>query len=303
MIICVCSGLVATLGFFELIFAFNPLYKYFIENPFYERYITDWVRPMSTLFNPAPLASYLLVTLPSAIYIFKSKTRIKKTCGAIVLIINLVCFILTFSRGSFLGLLAMLFFFLLIQRKYKKTLLLIFILLFFSLLMSILPYPFSRLSPKGIGIYGTGIFSDYRITRAKMVVNMLKTNPLSGVGLNNFRVLFDKYYPRQSELPYVDYEIKIPDNMHLTLLAETGILGLSGFLIFIFMLLKEAIKKIRRTQNPVSNPVSLYPALSLIGLLFSMAGYELFYWHTPYMLFCLICGFMQSQESSLRRNI
>ncbi len=293
IVICICSGLVAIFGLFEVIFAFNPLYKYFISNPFYERYITSWVRPMSTLFNPAPLASYLLVGLPSAVYIFKSKTLIKKTCGAVVLVINCVCLILTFCRSSFLGLLAMLFFFLLIQKQYKKTLLFVLAASILFLLMSVLPYPFNRLSPKGIGIYGTGVFSDYRITRTKMAVNMLKTSPLTGVGLKNFRVLFDKYYPNQNELLYVDYEIKIADNMYLTLLAETGILGLGGFLIFVFMLLRRVIKKTRKAGGSISNQIFLYPGLSLIGLFFSMVGYELFYWYTPYALFCLTCGFIQ----------
>ena len=31
---------------------------------------------------------------------------------------------------------------------------------------------------------------------------------------------------------------------------------------------------------------------ALVGLLVSMGGYELFYWNNPYMLFCLLCGFI-----------
>lgn len=54
-IISVASILVSVLALFEVVFAFNPIYEYWQENYFYERYITGVVRPMSTQINPGPL--------------------------------------------------------------------------------------------------------------------------------------------------------------------------------------------------------------------------------------------------------
>jgi len=288
IVICICSGFVASLAVFELIFSFNPLYEHFIENPFYERYISGWVRPMSTLFNPAPLASYLLLSLPFSIYGLTRKNLTNKICGFIVFVISVPCLILTFCRSSYLGLIFMLSLFLLITKKYKNILVIYFILLFlFSL-----PYPFSRLSPKGICIDGTGIFSAYRMNRLKMVFGMLKSSPLFGVGLNHFRILFEKYYPVKSDLSFIVYEIKIPDNMYLSLLAETGIGGFLGFSIFMTSLFKRAFKQFKDSKNENIKLILFVPVFSLIGLLLSMGGYELFYWTSPYMFFCLLCGFI-----------
>ena len=122
------------------------------------------------------------------------------------------------------------------------------------------------------------IISPYRLTRVKMTFKILKDHPLFGIGFNHFRIRFNEYCPpedRGREL----YEFMIPDNMYLTFLAETGLLGASGFLVFIFLLFKRGFKRI-------------IPISSLAGLLVNMGAYELFYWYNPYMFFCLLCGFV-----------
>lgn len=293
MTICVCSSLVALFGILEVIYAFNPIYEYWIDNPFYERYICYPVRPMSTQLNPAPLATYLLFALPFGIYIFRQKSLIKKILGIIAIVLNIVCLILTFSRGSFLGLVSMLLFYQLIKKKYKLLLISFIIIIIISVAAYFLPYPINRISPQGIGIYGTGIFSKYRTSRMAMSWRMLKDSPIFGVGLNHFRILFDKYYPVKADLQYIPYEIKIADNMHLTLMAETGILGLTGFIIFIFSLFKRGLKYCVSLEDENKKQILLLFMSALIGLLVSMAGYELFYWNNPFVLFCLACGFIQ----------
>jgi O-antigen ligase len=283
-VVCALSILVSLLAVFEMLFAFDPLYQGFINNEFYQRYITGWVRPMSTLYNPAPLGTYLLFTLPFAAYLVKKKAGIGRVLGAAALILNSFCLIATFSRAAFLGLLSMPLCFFLIKKRYKAFFVILSLIILFVIILSLLPYPINRLGPKGIGIYGTGLFSGYRIVRAKMSLEMFKASPLTGVGLNHFRILFDQYYPAKQYLAGVPYEIKIPDNMWLSLFCETGIVGMVGFLVFIVSLFKGAFKKAG---------IFIIPSLSLIGLLFNMAGYELLYWASPYMLFCLACGFIQ----------
>lgn len=293
LVICICSGLVAFFGILEIIYAWNPLYVYFIPNVFYERFIQHPVRPMSTQLNPAALATYLLLTLPFAIYIIQQKSSRMKFFGYAFVVLNITCLILTFCRSSFLGLILMLFSLQFILKKYKKLCIYVSCFLILLAVASFLPYPFNRLSPKGIGIFGTGIFSDYRIIRMQMSWDMLGNLPFFGVGLNNFSILFDQYYPINSGLSYVPNEIKIADNMYLTLLAEAGIIGLLGFLIFVISLLKRGVAFFNRSKDMTV----LIPVLALIGLLISMGGYELFYWSNPYMLFCLVCGFIAAKEN------
>ncbi len=75
--ICISSILVALGGIFECFFRFNPLYEYFIDNPYYERYTAGFVRPMSTQFNPGPLGTYLLLCLPFGFLLFKQDKSLR----------------------------------------------------------------------------------------------------------------------------------------------------------------------------------------------------------------------------------
>jgi O-antigen ligase len=291
--ICMSSIIVSLVGFFESIYGFNPIYKYFIHNPFYQRYIEGVVRPMSTLFNPAPLATYLLFTWPFAILL----CRRKNSLGYATIILSIACLIMTFSRGSFLGLIFIGLFYLFLSKRYKDLLIMGMFVLIILIVAQFLPYPFCRFSLRGLGISGTGILSDYRIIRTQMSLEMLKNHPLFGVGLNNFRVLFDNFYPLKSHLHYIDYEVKIPDNMYLTLLAETGMAGLTGFLIFTASLIYRSLRKLKGIKNEDRKQFLLISICVLTGILCSMGGYELFYWSSPYLLFCLICGFISSAAS------
>ncbi len=83
----------------------------------------------------------------------------------------------------------------------------------------------------------------------------------------------------------------IADNMYLTLLAETGIVGFAGFLLFIFALIKKAWRKIRTLDYKSLERQQLVIVLSaIIGLLVNMGAYELFYWPNQYLYFCILIG-------------
>lgn len=302
LIICICGGLVALFGILEVIYAVNPIYKYLIDNPFYSRYISRPVRPMSTLLNPAPLATYLLLILPFAIYVTRDKSRFKKILGIVVSALGIICLVLTFCRSSFLGLVVMLFFYLYIQKKYKILMVISLFFIIFLTITNFLPYPYNRLSYQGLCFDGTAALSQYRVNRMAMAWQMFTDSPIFGVGLNHFRVLFDQYSPR----PGQDfYEIKIADNMHLTLMAEIGIAGLLGFWMFIILLFKNSLERFSRITDIIKKNNLFLIISGLAGFLVSMYGYELFYWANPYMFFCLVCGFVQGllNEDDARSRI
>ena len=60
---------------------------------------------------------------------------------------------------------------------------------------------------------------------------MIKDHPFFGVGLGHYRVLFDHYFPIIAG--HLIYDQKIADCMYVTILAEAGIIGLTGFIFFI----------------------------------------------------------------------
>ncbi len=290
-VICILSILVALGGIFESIFRVNPLYEYFIENPFYERYIIGFVRPMSTQFNPAPLGSYLLGSLPFSFLLFKQDKSFFRWLGILGLILNTTVMILTFSRSVFLGLIAMIILYLFVLRDYRSMAIFFVVLSIIIFITFFLPYPFCRLGVKWM-LGEMGILSSYRIDRCIMAYHMIQDYPFVGLGFQHFRIRFYEY----SLLPFnISYEFMIADNMYLTILTETGIFGFLGFFAFIFFLFKKAWRNLRRESLiPQRRWQLLVSLMALVGLLVAMGGYELFYWANPYLYFCVIVGCIAS---------
>lgn len=291
LIICICSGLVAFMGVLELYFCKNILYEYFIANPFYRRYIMNH-RPMSTQLNPVILGGYLLGCLPFNFYLLRNKTFYIRLLGILSILLSIAVIILTFSRGVFLGLISLLVFYL--WGENKKNILVLF-LYFMIVLVSVCSYQknvniqrfgFNRFI---LGSYDSMV-SEYRLSRVNMTMRILKDYPLFGIGFNHFRLRFGEYCDKKDVNEI--YEFKIPDNMYLTFLAETGIVGTAGFLIFIVLLLKRGLSCFRKLGDNNKKQMLLIALSALVGFLVNMGSYELFYWNNPFMIFCLLCGFV-----------
>jgi len=91
----------------------------------------------------------------------------------------------------------------------------------------------------------------------QMALSMVKESPLTGVGLNNFTVIMDRY----GLIPATTRFLQPVHNVYLLILAETGILGLAGFLYLIFSPFYRAIK-----SKNYSLPITLYGLLLFLGL-------------------------------------
>lgn len=330
-VICICSIAVCLLAVFETIFAFNPVYKYLINNQYYMKYTTGFIRPMSTQFDATALGGFLLGCFPFSFILFQNNTSSLKLLGAIGVILNTVTIILTLSRGAFLGLVLMIVFFLAAEKKYRFMRAFLITMLIFLATASYFPYPFSKLAIGGIisgkvfakskisnnkgiieehalakgydleefgsnWIYEDSILSNYRLERLSMALRMLKDHPFKGLGFQHFRLRFYEYYPYKQKIPY---DITVADNMYLTILAETGIIGFLGFFIFIISLFRKGWMKFNELSNDPGRKWLLMAGLmAFIGLLINMAGYELFYWINQYTLFCIIIGFINAASNN-----
>jgi len=303
-VICSCAILVALAAFAELYFKKNILYENFLFNPYYMRYIKfNPPRPMATQFNPVILGSYLLGCLPFSFYLLRQGSRSLRLTGLVSCLLSGAIIMLVFSRGVLLGFIALTLFYLWNRRGVKLILLTLFCLILLVTLSSyqkninLSRFGFSRLIA---GSYDSMI-SPYRLERANMTLKILKEEPFFGIGFNHFRLRFNEYYPAQDK-GKVPYEFMIPDNMYLTLLAESGLIGISGFLIFIYFLFKRAFAELKKIKDKERKQALLVSLAALSGLLVNMAAYELFYWNNPYMLFCLFCGFIQALSLSGQRQ-
>jgi O-antigen ligase len=288
--ICFSSILVSSGGILEFLFGFNPLYEHYIQNPYYTRFIFGLVQPMSTQFNPTPLAGFLLGCFPFCYLLYKRDGSFFRLLGATGVVLNAVVIFLTFSRCAFLGFIVMIVFYLFAQRKYRSLYIFFIILLTLVLTFSYLPYPFFRFGTHGLIEHG--ILNIPRIERFNMALRMFKDHPLTGLGFQHFRIRFYEFYPHKDKIPY---EFMIADNMYLTLLSETGIIGFLGFSMLIFSLLKKGWKQLKILDYSSSKRWQLLVSLmAFIGLLVDMGGYEFFYWPNQYIFFCIIIGCMQS---------
>lgn len=296
--ICITSIVVSLLAIFEMVFVFNPMYKYFITNPYYERYISGFVRPMSTQFNPAPLGSYLLGALPFNFLLFKKWRSFFKLLGTIGVILNTTVIIFTFARGSLFGFTVLVIFYLFMQRSYRLIVVFLLVLSIFMFVCDYLPYPINKFGVSAT-IGGGGMLSKYRLARNTMTMDIVKDHPFVGLGFQHFRIRFYEYYPYNETILY---EKRICDNMFLTILSETGIIGFLGFLIFVFSIFRQAFKGLTKFNYTSFKGQSLLLSLSaFVSIVASMIGYEFFYWPNQYLHFCLLAGWINAYCSNIAK--
>jgi len=295
VIICLCGSLVASFGLVEFFSRRNILYE-LIQNPFYARYVGS--RIMSTQFNPTVLGTYFLGVIPAAFYLFHSKPRYGNIVAVITVVLCTTVLLFTYSRGVFLSFAAVVLFFMW-KMGGRKFLLWLFaaiisLVIFCSLQNNILMKRFGgeRLL---VGSSDSAI-SEYRVERLQMAMRMFRAHPFFGVGFNHFRIVFPAYLKEKDVLQGTLWEFRVADNMYLTLLSETGLIGAIGFLIFISFLVKDGIDCYAKIDNEKIKLGLLVFLSSLLGILVNMGSYELFYWNNPYMLFCLFCGLVKSLE-------
>lgn len=109
----------------------------------------------------------------------------------------------------------------------------------------------------------------------KSAIKIAEDNFLFGIGPGNFQAKYleyQKYFP-----PYLGWAVPQPHNLYLSLLLQTGILGLAGFLLVLFTILKKW--RARWKQKDLSREERL-----LGTLLYSLLVFYLVYGliDTPY---------------------
>jgi len=276
---------VSAIGILEFVFNKSIIYEHFIKNAFYARYIRE-SRIMSTMMSPVISGTYLMSCLPASYYVIGALNgKIKRLFAVSGMVIIITGLILTFTRTSWLAALIITILYVL-RKNIKLLLILIFscFLIYSSLAVAvkIRPVLADRVNYKHFINY---LLEGHRLKRYPVTFKMAKDHPISGVGLNNYRIVFDGYYGRKDE----PFEFKIPDNMYLMIIGESGVVGFGLFVTLIFFILKKAIRDLRRNKDQ-HEQLRLAFFLMLIGLLIHMVSYELFYWVTPFFLFLLSLG-------------
>ncbi len=229
--------LVSAIGILQYIAGFSLVYKNIpIVAPSMEK-----TRITSICYNPLILASLIGFSLPILIsFLIEEKTKKLLWISGIL---GIIAFLLTSSRAPTIALiisLSVLFFI-------KKKKLIAFLIPIVITLIAILYTP---LRARLLVAFKEGININ-RIMSAKTGIKMWKENSvLTGVGIHNFYLLFEKYSP-----PEYKKGAHYVHNMYINFLAEAGILGVSALIAVFGFAIKWSRDNFTRLKENLNNNV------------------------------------------------
>jgi O-antigen ligase len=190
-------------------------------------------RIYSTFFNPNIFGFYINLIIISS---FGNLDFKKINIEMAVFLTGICCLFLTFSRTSWISLIASLLIASIFNKKYLKYAAIVSAAIFgMDYLFGI-----GRLNPSSTA--GDSSFL-YRIEIWKACFQMIKDYPLTGIG---FGTLF-KHISEYSTV--VKTNIEHCHNIYIQTLTETGIIGFGIFLAFIFKSASTILKNIKNNQN------------------------------------------------------
>lgn len=190
-------------------------------------------RAASTFLDPNFLGSFLVLTLIIWFQKFKS---IKKGYfwGFALIYLSLL---VTFSRGSYLAFLISFLIFSILDKSIKKILLTI--ILFVGLLLGFKLYSILVAEPRGIDRTQS---AQFRETTWQQGWNLFLASPILGVGFNTYRFAL-KQYNLADDTFLQSHGSTTNDSSLLYILATTGVLGITTYLYFLFILVKSGWKE------------------------------------------------------------
>ncbi|MDI3480562.1 MAG: hypothetical protein PWQ97_217 [Tepidanaerobacteraceae bacterium] len=250
-------------------------------------------RVYATLENPNVLAEYLALSIPVVLGVLMgSKSAIRKLIFFIILIVLLICLVLTFSRGAWLGLALALVVF----AALKEPRLLVWLILLGFISPLFMPsVVINRVASIGSLEDSSNAF---RVTIWIAAIRMIKDYWITGVGLG--LTAFSRVYR--------DYMIAGTPALHAhNLYLEIGIeMGIAGLLTFIWMI----IASFSSAMNCIKN--DNWHSFVLAGVVAALAGHLLhgmfdYVWFSPriVMEFWMFLGMMSalpSKEEALNKG-
>jgi O-antigen ligase len=274
-VICISSIVVSIYGLYEGVGAkFNiPIHR--LPSPDDRRAIMGFYGGMprisSTFREPSYFAGYLVSLIPitlSQLLIDKNYRQISTFLLFASLFFQSICFLLTFSTGGWLSLVVGMLFFLLLYFRMKKAFVAFVLIPFLIILFIFISQPIFKSEIFRLLIYNK-LFSQEmgpeaysRIDRTRNFVNGLRLfsrYPVFGVGLSNYGLLVANLLSEEVGAR------QITNNIYIKMLAETGIIGFSFFIMFLSKIFVDLLRSFKETKDRAER-------MNLAGLLSSFAA-------------------------------
>lgn len=234
------------------------------------------------------LSLFINMWLPFAYYLFISeKERLKKILYACAFILGIVSVVVSFSRGGFVGMVAMFFVLWWFSPRKVLSLTVVAVCAFSIYFLGGEDYR-AEMATVTDTEEGT---ADARILSWQTAWDMFLDNPL-GVGGNNFQVRFPEY--QGDRFPRGMWG-RVAHSLWFTLIPETGILGIIIYFMLLYYNIKD-IFEVKRMNSLRDSPESRYLYHMSIAMLASLAGFfasatfvsVLYYPHYWYMTAIII---------------
>lgn len=225
--------------------------------------------------HPGNLALFTTISSIFCLYFISVKKRVSKTY--LILILNLLTLILTFSRTAYL--------------VYAVSI---------GLIYYVLKHPRQRLFsikntfryaiPLIVAVIGTLMFSSFNSAIAGSDVSeqfdnrtlhwamgflAFNTSPLLGVGINSHLMFFSEHLSLTSVMNLEDFFLANPiHNIHLVVLSETGLLGFVCWCMFLVASMNRAKRNIASGVNVILSSVHI--GIILTFILYGLTGWAPF---------------------------
>lgn len=239
-------------------------------------------RAFGTFGQPNPFGGFMGLVAPISIMLTYSQliwmikkpslsTTLKTGLSTVITITIIAALFASWSRGAWLGFGASVGVMLIaLPRKFWQSLILLIFGIGFILgiaytnilptsitnrLQSITQEIFSSIDVRGVYITTENYAVIERLAHWQAAINMAEANPILGVGMGNYDSAYDQYRTLNWEM-----SLSHAHNYYLNILAETGAVGLSVYLLLFAML----FMLVWRARNHPDH-TSRYLAIGLLG--------------------------------------
>jgi O-antigen ligase len=239
--------------------------------------------------DPNFYAMVMLVLVPLALErLLDERSRPLRLAALWALTVIALTVVFTYSRGGFVALAAAIFawFFLYpLRLKYFPVLILVgvtFLMLIPQEYLARISTLKELISAPSVGFRTQDFALRGRASETLAGLEMIKQHPILGVGVNNYSSNYLDYAKSLGLAPSASE--RAAHNLYLEVAAETGLVGLSVFLVFLGTMAKNIIdswKKLRGTRDDLARMVAAIGA-GILGYLaasvFIHSAYPRYFW-------------------------
>jgi len=238
-------------------------------------------RAGGTLGHPNHLAFFLVLLAPVLLGAALSEIRLRRAFFIGVFLAG-IPMILSLSKGSWIGFgvaLLIIYFYFFKSAKVKSpgrfVLVLLFSLLPFLIFLPLVINRFANITPTTV---------QTRILLARISIELLKKHALIGIGLGNFMKFLAQYAITR------EFMLNPVHNEFLRIGSETGVLGLSFFLLFYASILRRAMG-LANSSIPLVRAIAIGTIGSLVAFFIHSQVDVVFYTNVQvHLLFWSLCG-------------